>query len=44
MQGTEPRYNEPRFNEIIVITNTIQKRKHKTYLNITNLDLTKSSL
>ena len=31
MYGTETR-----FNEIIVITNTIQKRKRKIYLDITN--------
>ena len=43
-----PRYNwtilfrpvknrtEPRFNEILVITNTIQKRKRRIYLDITN--------
>ena len=28
--------NDPRFNEILVITNTTQKRKHKIYLDITN--------
>ena len=27
---------EPRFNEILVITNTIHKRKRKRYLDITN--------
>ena len=31
MYGTEPRYNEPRFKEILFITNTIQKRKRKIY-------------
>ena len=31
MYGTEPR-----FNEILVITNTIQKRNHKIYFDITN--------
>ena len=31
MYGTEPR-----FNEILVITNTIHKHKCKIYLNITN--------
>ena len=36
MYGTEPRYNEPRFNEILVITSTIQKPKRKMYLGITN--------
>ena len=36
MYGKEPRNNEPRFNEILVITNTIQKRKRKMYLDITN--------
>ena len=30
--GTERRYNEPRSNEILVITNTIQKRKRKIFL------------
>ena len=30
-------YKKPQFNEILVITNTIQKRKRKIiYLNITN--------
>ena len=33
---TWPRCNEPRFNEIRVITNTIQKCKRKIYLDITN--------
>ena len=28
--------NEPRINEILVITNTIQKRKRRIYLYITN--------
>ena len=28
--------NEPRINEILVITNTIQKRKRRIYLDITN--------
>ena len=27
---------QPRFNEILVITNIIQKRKRKIYLDITN--------
>ena len=36
MYGTEPRFNEPRFHEILVITNTTHKRKRKIYLNITN--------
>ena len=36
MYGTEPRFNEPRFNQILVITNTINKRKRKIYLDITN--------
>ena len=36
MYGTEPRCNEPRFNEILVITNAIQKRKSKIYFDITN--------
>ena len=35
MYGTEPQYNEPLFNEILVITYTIQKRKRKIYLAIT---------
>ncbi len=35
MYGTEPRYNEPRYNEILVIPNTIQKPKCKTYPDIT---------
>ena len=28
--------NDARFNEILVLTNTTQKRKHKIYLDITN--------
>ena len=36
MYGTEPRYNEPRDNEILVITNTIEEPKRKIYLDITN--------
>ena len=36
MYGTEPRYNEPQFNEILVITNWIQKCRRKIYLDITN--------
>ena len=32
LHGTEPQYNKPRFNEILVITSTIQKHKHKVYL------------
>ena len=29
MYGTEPRYNEPRNNEILVITNKIEKPKRQ---------------
>ena len=36
MYGTEPRYYEPRYNEILVIRNTIQKHKREMYLDITN--------
>ena len=36
MYWTEPQYNEPQFNKILVITNTIQKCKHKMYLDITS--------
>ena len=36
MYGTETGYNETRTNEILVITNTIQKRRRKIYLDITN--------
>ena len=36
MYGTEPSYNEPQSNEILVITNTILKRERKLYLDITN--------
>ena len=32
MYGTEPEINEPRFNEILVTTNTIQKRNREIYL------------
>ena len=35
MYETEPRYNEFRYNEIIVITNAIQKPKRKFYPDIT---------
>ena len=31
-----PLHDEPRFNEILVITNTIQKRKRKIYLDKMN--------
>ena len=34
MYWTEPQYNEPQFNKILVIMNTIQKCKHKMYLDI----------
>ena len=34
MYGTEPQYNEPRFNEILPTTNTIQKHKRKIYLQL----------
>ena len=34
---TEPRYNEPRYNEIPVITNTSQKPKLKIYPDIMNV-------
>ena len=30
---------EPRFNEILVITNAIHKRKRKRYLDITNISI-----
>ena len=33
MYGREPQYNEPQFNEILILTNTIQKRKRTIYLN-----------
>ena len=36
MYGTEPRYNEPRYNEILDITNTIEDPKRKIYPDITN--------
>ena len=34
--GTGPRYNEPRCNEILIITSTVQKPKRKMYLDLTN--------
>ena len=34
--GIEPRYNEPRYNEFLDITNIIRKPKSKIYLDITN--------
>ena len=36
MFGTEPRYNEPRYNEMLVIMNKIEKPKRKIYPNITS--------
>jgi len=36
MYGIEPRYNEPRYNEFLDITNIIRKPKRKIYLDITN--------
>ena len=38
MYGTEPRFNQSPFNEILVIitTNTIQNPNRETYLDITN--------
>ncbi|CAH3186504.1 unnamed protein product, partial [Porites lobata] len=36
LAATKPRYNEPRVNIILIITNTIQKRECKIYLAITN--------
>ena len=36
MYGTEPRYNEPRYNEILVIMNTMEKPKRKIFPDITN--------
>ena len=36
MYGTEPRYDEPRYNEISIITNTTQKPKLKIHPDITN--------
>ena len=36
MYGTEFRYNEPGYNEILVITSRIQKPKRKMYPDITN--------
>ena len=39
MYGTEPRYNEPRYNEFLNITNVIRKPKRKIYLDITNYNV-----
>ena len=36
MCGIEPRYNEPRCNEVLDITNIIRKPKRKIYLDRTN--------
>ena len=36
MYGTKPRFSEPRYNEILLITNRIQKRKRGKHLDITN--------
>ena len=33
---TEPQFNQSRLTEILIITNTIQKRNCKIYLDITN--------
>lgn len=35
MYGTEPRYNESRYNKIHVITNTIQRLKRMIYPDVT---------
>ena len=32
LDTVEPRFNEPRYNEVLVITNTIEKPKIKTTL------------
>ena len=39
MYGIEPRYNEPRYNEFLNITNVIRKLKRKIYLDITNYNV-----
>ena len=36
MYVTEPRYNEPRYDEILDITNTIRQPRRKIYFDITN--------
>ena len=36
MYGREPRYNELRYNEILIITSKIQKPKRKMYPDKTN--------
>ena len=36
MYGKEPRYNEPRYDEILVIMKTIQRHKQIIYPDITN--------
>jgi len=39
MYGIEPRYNEPRYNELFDIANILRKPKHKIYLDITNYNV-----
>ena len=36
MYGIEPRYNEPQYDELLVIMNTVQKPKRKLYPDIMN--------
>ena len=44
MYETEPRYNEPRCNEILVITNTIDEPKRKIYPDKTNNVITRQKM
>ena len=39
MYGIEQRYNEPRNNEFLDITNIMRKPKRKIYLDITNYNV-----
>ena len=36
MEQIEPRFKEPRYNEVLAITNTIEKPKRKIYPDTTN--------
>ena len=37
MYGTEPRFNEPLFNELLDLTNQFQQSKLKIYLKFTSI-------
>ena len=37
MYGTEPRFNEPRFNKLLDLTNRFRQPKLKIYLKVTSI-------